>query len=103
LRSPCARLTRSDNIDTARRILTNLAQRTKDGVTLEQSLSLHEGLEETLTVIDLGLPKALRHDPSLRRVPRQTTNVIENTLSTSLRIQAKNVKHWKNGKMVLRR
>jgi transposase-like protein len=63
----------SDNIDTARRILINLVERLKidhPGA----SRSLLEGLDEALTVIELGLPKTLRQS-------LQTTNVIESALS----------------------
>jgi transposase-like protein len=60
-------------MDTARRILTNLARRLEvdhPGA----AKSLREGLDETLTVIDFGLPKTLRQS-------LQTTNVIESALS----------------------
>ncbi len=83
----------SDNIDTARRILTNLASRLEIDHPGAAS-SLHEGLKETLTVIDLGLPKILRQS-------LQTTNVIESALSVVEDV-SKNVKRWRSGKMVLR-
>jgi len=83
----------SDNIDTARRILTNLSGRLK----MEHpgaARSVLEGLDETLTVISLGLPKTLRKS-------LQTTNVIESALSIAEDI-ARNVKRWRSGSMALR-
>lgn len=56
--------------------------------------SLREGLEETLTVIRLGL------SPTLRRTLR-STNPIESLLSIC-RDHARNVKRWQDGLMALR-
>jgi len=56
--------------------------------------SLKEGLEETLTVIDLKIPTTLRKS-------LQTTNIIESTISIVDNF-TKNVKQWKNGMMVMR-
>ena len=56
--------------------------------------SLREGLEETLTVIQLGLPEAFQK--SLR-----STNVIE-TAFDKVRVVTRNVKKWRNGMQVLR-
>ena len=56
--------------------------------------SLREGLEETLTVIRLGLP------PTLQRTMR-STNPVESLLSIC-REHAGNVKRWQNGQMALR-
>lgn len=56
--------------------------------------SLREGLEETLTVIRLGLPERLRR--TLR-----TTNAIESTFD-KVRVATRNVKRWRNGQQVLR-
>lgn len=56
--------------------------------------SLEEGLDKTLTVIDLGLPKALRQS-------LQTTNVIESPFSV-VRQVARHVKRWRNGSMAER-
>jgi putative transposase len=53
--------------------------------------SLREGLEETLTVLKLGLP------PTLRRF-FATTNCIENLIGT-LRHVSRNVKRWRAGDM----
>jgi putative transposase len=56
--------------------------------------SLREGLAETLTVLRLGVP------PTLARTLR-STNAIESMISIC-REHAKNVKHWKEGRMALR-
>ncbi len=77
----------------ARRLLDNLARR------LEHqhpgaAASLREGLEETLTVMRLGLPE------NLERV-LSSTNLIENLFSRVREI-GRRVKHWQSGTMVLR-
>ncbi|HET9118879.1 MAG TPA: IS256 family transposase [Pseudonocardiaceae bacterium] len=56
--------------------------------------SLREGLDETLTVLRLGVP------PTLARTLR-STNVIESMISIC-RDHAANVKRWRDGQMVLR-
>lgn len=56
--------------------------------------SLEEGLEETLTLHRLGVPALLRR--SLR-----STNLIESCFSSTRKF-CRNVKHWRNGNMVLR-
>ncbi len=56
--------------------------------------SLREGLDETLTVMRLNLPASLRHTFA-------TTNAIEN-MNGSLRRIARNVKRWKDEKMIRR-
>ena len=60
-------------MDKAQRILNNLALQLEEEHP-SAAASLREGLEETLTVIALGLPRALRQS-------LQTTNVIESMLS----------------------
>jgi transposase-like protein len=77
----------------ARRLLNNLAGR------LEHqhpgaAASLREGLEETLTVMRLGLPE------SLERV-LSSTNLIENLFSRVREI-GRRVRRWQSGTMVLR-
>jgi putative transposase len=77
----------------ARRLLENLSQR------LEHqhpgaAASLREGLEETLTVMRLGLPG------NLERV-LSSTNLIENLFSRVREI-GRRVRHWQSGTMVLR-
>src|ERR1700757_1293727 len=56
--------------------------------------SLREGLEETLTVMRLGLPENL--EPGL-----SSTNLIENLFSRVREI-GRRVRHWQSGTMVLR-
>ena len=77
----------------ARRLLDNLARR------LEHqhpgaAASLREGLDETLTVMRLGLPE------NLERV-LSSTNLIENLFSRVREI-GRRVKRWQSGTMVLR-
>ncbi|MGH7986140.1 MAG: IS256 family transposase [Candidatus Binataceae bacterium] len=77
----------------ARRLLENLARR------LEHqhpgaAASLREGLDETLTVMRLGLPG------NLERV-LSSTNLIENLFSRVREI-GRRVKRWQSGTMVLR-
>src|SRR5208283_4135542 len=77
----------------AQRLLGNLARR------LEHqhpgaAASLREGLEETLTVMRLGLPE------NLERV-LSSTNLIENLFSRVREI-GRRVRHWQSGTMVLR-
>jgi putative transposase len=60
----------------------------------DAAASLREGLEETLTVLKLALPPALRRFFA-------TTNCIENLIAT-LRHVARNVKRWRAGDMIHR-
>ena len=61
---------------------------------MDAAASLREGLEETLTVLTLGLP------PRLRRL-FATTNCIENLIGT-VRQVTRNVKRWRDGAMIRR-
>jgi putative transposase len=70
--------------------LANELDRTHPGA----AASLREGLEETLTVLRLGVP------PTLARTLR-STNTIESMISVC-REHAGNVKRWRDGKMALR-
>lgn len=56
--------------------------------------SLEEGMEETLTVVRLGLPEMLRKTLS-------NTNCIENCISGAKR-RTRNVKRWRHGAMIER-
>src|SRR5712692_4535986 len=81
------------NAGRARRLLDNLARR------LEHqhpgaAASLREGLDETLSVMGLGLPE------NLERV-LSSTNLIENLFSR-VRAIGRRVTHWQSGTMVLR-
>jgi transposase-like protein len=57
----------------------------------DAAASLREGLEETLTVIKLGVPRALRRSLA-------TTNPIESALSVTRRVTAR-VTRWRDGDM----
>ena len=56
--------------------------------------SLREGLDETLTVVGLGLPRALERSLA-------TTNPIENLNSQARRV-CRRVKRWQGGEMIVR-
>jgi putative transposase len=75
----------------ARRQLTALATWLERNGHAEAATSVREGLEETLTVLKLGLP------PRLRRF-FATTNCIENLIGT-LRHVTRNIKRWRDGDM----
>jgi len=75
----------------ARRQLTGLATWLERNGHAEAATSVREGLEETLTVLKLGLP------PRLRRF-FATTNCIENLIGT-LRHVTRNIKRWRDGDM----
>ena len=77
----------------ARRLLENLARRLESDHP-GAAASLREGLEETLTVMRLGLPE------NLERV-LSSTNLIENLFSRVREI-ARRVKRWQGGTMILR-
>lgn len=85
---------KSSSADGARKQLRALAagldSEGQDGA----AASLREGLEETLTVLKLGLPRTLARSLS-------TTNSIENVLGTVRRI-SRNIKRWRGGDMVKR-
>ncbi len=70
--------------------LANELDRTHPGA----AASLREGLDETLTVLRLGVP------PTLARTLR-STNTIGSMISIS-RDHARNVKGWRDGQMALR-
>ena len=54
----------------------------------------HKGMEETLTVMGMGLSTTLERMLS-------TTNAIENLMGTVRRV-SRRVKRWRGGKMILR-
>lgn len=78
---------------TAKKRLLQLAARLEDDYP-DASASLKEGLDETLTLKDMNLPLSLERTLS-------TTNPIENFNSTIRRV-TRNVKRWRDGKMVKR-
>ena len=77
----------------ARRLLDNLARRLEDPHP-GAAASLREGLDETLTVMRLGLPEGLERVLS-------STNLIENLFSRVREI-GRRVRRWQSGTMVLR-
>jgi putative transposase len=60
-------------------------------INADAASSLREGLEETLTVVRLGVPGALRRTLA-------TTNPIESALSVTRRVTAR-VTRWRDGDM----
>ena len=75
----------------ARRQLTALATWLERNGHADAAASVREGLEDTLTVLKLGLP------PTLRRF-FATTNCNENLIGT-LRHVTRNIKRWRDGDM----
>ncbi len=83
----------TSDADRARTMLVNLVRRLRDEHPGAAS-SLEEGLEETLSVKRLKLPRKLERQLS-------TTNAIENLMG-SVRELARRVKRWRGGKMIVR-
>lgn len=83
----------SPTAEQAERVLKNLARRL-DHDAPGVSASIHEGLDEMLTVIRLGLPDQLRRALGC-------TNAIESLMAV-LRQVCRNVKRWRDVRMVLR-
>jgi putative transposase len=77
----------------ARRLLQDLARRLEERYP-SAATSVREGLEETLTVLTLGLSDRLRQSLA-------TTNAIESLISRTRQVK-RNVKRWRGGRMVLR-
>jgi transposase-like protein len=84
---------RSTDIARAKKLLQNLARRLREHHP-GAAASLEEGLDETLTVLKLGLPG------NLTRV-FSNTNAIENLIG-SVRRLGRRVRRWRDGKMILR-
>ena len=80
-------------VPTARRLLQDLARRLDDRYP-SAAASVREGLEDTLTILSLGLSDRLRHSLA-------TTNAIESLISRTRHVK-RNVKRWRGGQMVLR-
>ena len=80
-------------VTTARRLLQDLARRLDDRYP-SAAASVREGLDETLTILTLGLSDRLRQSLA-------TTNPIESMISRSRHVK-RNVKRWRGGQMVLR-
>jgi putative transposase len=84
---------KSTSLETARRLLNNLA-RSLQKKHPSAAASLREGLDETLTIVGLNLPSALARSLA-------TTNPIEN-MNGRIRATSKRVKRWTDGTMILR-
>jgi putative transposase len=84
----------STTASTAKKKLMQLASWLDSNGEEGAAASLREGLDETLTVLRLKLPSSLRRTFA-------TTNAIEN-MNGSLRRIARNVKRWKDEKMIRR-
>jgi len=84
----------STNADTARKRLRSLVSWLENSGHDGAAASLREGLEETLTVIKLGLPKTLTRSLA-------TTNPIESLMS-QVRRTTRHVKRWRGGDMIKR-
>jgi len=82
-----------DDAEKAEKLIRNLARRL-DQDRPGAAASIVEGLDEILTVVRLKLPKELRRSLAC-------TNIAENMMGTIRRV-TRNVKRWRNGKMVLR-
>jgi transposase-like protein len=91
VRAALRRAYRAATTAAARRQLRALVTWLETNGQVAAAASLREGLEETLTVLKLGLP------PTLRRF-FATTNCIENLIGT-LRHVSRNVKRWRAGDM----
>lgn len=91
VRAALRRAYQAPSTPAARRQLTALATWLERNGQAAAATSLREGLEETLTVVKLGLP------PTLRRF-FATTNCIENLIGT-LRHVSRHVKRWRAGDM----
>jgi putative transposase len=91
VRTSLRRAYRAPSATAARRQLTALATWLERNGHADAAASMREGLEETLTVLKLGLP------PTLRRF-FATTNCIENLIGT-VRHVTRNIKRWRNGDM----
>lgn len=83
----------SADVTTARRLLVDLARRLEDE-SPSAAERVREGLDETLTVLRLGLSERLRHSLA-------TTNAIESLMSR-IRHVKRNVKRWRGGTMMAR-
>jgi putative transposase len=91
VRALLRRAYRAASAPAARRHLTALATWLETNGHADAAASVREGLEETLTVLKLGLPPALRRFFA-------TTNCIENLIGT-LRHVTRNIKRWRDGDM----
>ena len=94
VRATMRRAYRAASITAARRQLHSLAGWLESNGHVDAAASLREGLEETLTVLTLGLPARLQRFFA-------TTNCIENVIGT-VRHVTRNIKRWRDGRMIRR-
>ena len=93
VRAIVARAYKQVEVAPARRLLQDLARRLEDRYP-SAAASVREGLDETLTILTLGLSDRLRQSVA-------TTNAIESLISRTRHVK-RNVKRWRGGHMVLR-
>lgn len=93
VRAILTRAYRSTEAVTAKRLLQDLARRLEDQHP-SAAESVREGLDETLTVLNLNLSERLRQSLA-------TTNAIESLISRTRHVK-RNVKRWRGGTMVVR-
>ena len=93
VRAIVARAYKQVDVASARRLLQDLARRLEDKYP-SAAASVREGLDETLTILPLGLSDRLRQSLA-------TTNAIESLISRTRHVK-RNVKRWRGGQMVLR-
>src|SRR2546428_12651837 len=93
VRAIVARAYKQVDVAPARRLLHDLTRRLEDRYP-SAAASVREGLEETLTILTLGLSDRLRQSVA-------TTNAIESLISRTRHVK-RNVKRWRGGQMVLR-
>lgn len=93
VRAIVARAYKHTDVAVARRLLQDLARRLEDRYP-SAAASVREGLDETLTILTLGLSDRLRQSLA-------TTNAIESMISRTRHVK-RNVKRWRGGQMVLR-
>src|SRR6266850_6277564 len=91
VRAALRRAYQAASVTAARRQLTALATWLERNGQADAAASVREGLEETLTVLKLGLPPALRRFFA-------TTNCIENLIGT-LRHVTRNIRRGRDGDM----
>jgi putative transposase len=91
VRAMLRRAYRASSAAAVRRQLTALATWLERNGHADAAASVREGLEETLKVLKLGLPPALRRFFA-------TTNCIENLIGTPRHV-TRNIKRWRDGDM----
>ena len=93
VRAIVARAYQQVDVAPARRLLQDLARRLEDQYP-SAAARVREGLDDTLTILTLGLSDRLRQSLA-------TTNAIESLISRTRHVK-RNVKRWRGGQMVLR-